>query len=329
MTDAARAPVVKRDLLVLSDLGAPGVLALLAETEMYERLRHHADHPRPLAGRCVALLFEKASTRTRVSLEVAVVELGGHPMVLTAAGSQIARGEPTEDTARVLGRSVAAIAYRTGPPERLETMARASSAPVINALSDDAHPLQVLADLYTVRSARGRLEGLRYAWVGDSSNVARSWIEAAGLLGLDLTVASPAGFGPPEAEVSAARARGGKITLSSDPVAATRGADVLMTDVWVSMGQEAEASARTAALEGYRLTRALVEGASPEAVVLHCLPAHRGEEIDADVIDGPRSFVWEQVSARLHTAKAVLAWVLGGTSAGSAAAAPTSLSRLS
>jgi ornithine carbamoyltransferase len=301
---------MKRDLLALVDLGAAGVREILAETAVYDRLRGAAEHPRPLVGQCVALLFEKASTRTRVAFEVATVELGGHPMVITAAGSQMARGEPTEDTARVLGRTVAAVAYRTSSSERLHTMARACSAPVLNALSDDGHPLQVLADLYTVQVARGRLDGLRYVWVGDASNVARSWIEAAGLLGLDLTVASPEGFGPPEAEVAAARAGGGRITVSSDAAAAARGADVLMTDVWVSMGQEAEASARRAALEDYRLTRALVESASPDAVVLHCLPAHRGEEIDADVIDGPRSFVWEQVSARLHTSKAVLAWAM-------------------
>jgi ornithine carbamoyltransferase len=302
---------MKRDLLALRDVGGAGVLELLAETAVYDRLRGTADHPRPLAGKCVALLFEKSSTRTRVALEVATVELGGHPMVITAAGSQVARGEPTEDTARVFGRTVAAVAYRTGPSSRIEAMARACSAPVINALSDDAHPLQVLADLYTVKVARGRLDGLRYAWVGDASNVARSWIEAAGLLGLDLTVASPEGFGPPEAEVAAACAAGGKVTVISDAAAAARGADVLMTDVWVSMGQEATASARIAALTSYRLTRALVDSASPEVVVMHCLPAHRGEEIDADVIDGPRSFVWEQVSARLHTSKAVLAWVMG------------------
>jgi ornithine carbamoyltransferase len=309
---------VKRDFLTLSDLGDGGVLELLDRSAFYERTRGTPEHGRPLEGMSVALLFEKPSTRTRVSLEVATVELGGHPVPLEAATSQIGRGEPIEDTARTLSRMVHGIAIRTSADERLAALARAARVPVLNALSDGAHPLQVLADLHTVRAARGSLEGLRCAWIGDASNVARSWIEAAGLLRFELALACPDGYGPPEAEVALACARGGRVTITKDASEAARGVDVLVTDVWVSMGQDDEAAARRTALGPYRVTSALVGRASRDVVVLHCLPAHRGEEIDADVVDGPRSFAWEAVEARLHTAKAALAWALASkaTSAG-------------
>lgn len=302
---------MKRDLLTLADAGAGGVPELLERSAFYERERGSTRHGRPLEGKSVALLFDKPSTRTRVSLEVATVELGGHPVQLDAATSQLGRGEPVEDTARTLTQMVHAITWRTSADAQLVALARAAGVPVINALSDDAHPLQVLADLHTVRAARGKLEGLKYAWVGDGSNVARSWIEAAGLLGLELAVACPAGYEPPAREIELATQRGGRVTVMREPAAAAAHADVLVTDVWVSMGQEAELAARRAAFTGYRVTRELVAAAAPDVMVLHCLPAHRGEEIDADVLDGPRSFVWPAVAARLHTAKAVLAWALG------------------
>jgi ornithine carbamoyltransferase len=304
--------VIKRDLLTLSDLGADGVRELLRRAEELERTRHAPNQARPLIGRTLALVFDKPSTRTRLAFEVAAVELGAHPILITPTTSQTGRGEPMEDTARVLGRLTAAVACRTDSPERLESLARACSAPVLNALTDDAHPLQTLADLYAVQAERGRLEGLRCVWVGDASNVARSWIEAAGLLGLELTLACPSGFGPPEREVEIARARGGRITVTEDPRQASRGADVLLTDVWVSMGQEREVARRKQALAAYTIDRALVAAASPEVVVLHCLPAHRGEEIEAEVLDGPRSFVWDAVEARLHVTKAALLWCLEG-----------------
>jgi ornithine carbamoyltransferase len=301
---------VKRDFLSLSDLGPGGIERILDSSREFQRLRGTAEHPRPMAGRSAALLFDKASTRTRVSLEIAVVELGGHPVVITSQGSQMARGEPLADTARVLGRQVHAITYRTFETSRIVELARASSVPVINALTDDSHPLQLLADLFTVRSVRGSLAGLSYAWVGDGNNMARSWIEAASLLGLDLRLACPEGFDPPSAEIEQARARGAKITLVRDPAQACENVDVISTDVWASMGQEDEEEARKRAFAGFRITSRFVAKASPEVVVLHCLPAHRGEEIDADVIDGPRSFVWDQAEARLHTSKAVLSWCL-------------------
>jgi ornithine carbamoyltransferase len=200
----------------------------------------------------------------------------------------------------------------------MESMIRACRAPVLNALTDDAHPMQVLADLYTVREARGRLEGLRVAWVGDASNVARSWIEACGLLGLEMTLATPEAFAPPMHEVEAARSKGAKIRLTTNAREAAEGADVLITDVWVSMGQEAERKSRIEALEPYRISRDLLSLASPDVVVLHCLPAHRGEEIDADVLDGPRSFAWDAVEARLHTSKALLEWASQGSGFGHA-----------
>ncbi|MEJ7730922.1 MAG: ornithine carbamoyltransferase [Polyangiaceae bacterium] len=303
--------MLPRHLLDLSDLGGgDGVRALLAHAACLEGARDAGGQERPLIGRTLALVFDKPSTRTRLAFEVAAVELGAHPMLITPTTSQTGRGEPLEDTARVFGRLVSAVACRTGSHAGLRTLARASSAPVLNALTDDAHPLQTLADLYTVLAERGTLEGLRYVWVGDASNVARSWIEAAGLLGLHLVLACPAGFGPPPAEVELAGARGGRVELTDDARAAARGADVLITDVWVSMGQEAEVAARRKALADYRIDRAMVGGASPEVVVLHCLPAHRGEEIAAEVIDGPRSFVWDAVEARLHVTKAALLWCL-------------------
>jgi ornithine carbamoyltransferase len=240
-----------------------------------------------------------------------VHELGGYPVVITAQGSQIGRGEPEADTARVLSRIVDIIAYRTFESARLVELARASRVPVVNALTDEAHPLQLLADLYTVKRVRGKLAGLRYAWIGDGNNMARSWIEAARLLGLELLLACPAGFEPPADEVALANQAGAKVTITRDPKAACEGADVISTDVWASMGQEHESERRKRAFAAYCVTSEMVALASKDVVVLHCLPAHRGEEIEADVIEGPRSFVWDQAEARLHTGKAVLVWALG------------------
>jgi ornithine carbamoyltransferase len=302
---------MKRDFLALSDLGKEGILPILDLAQSLAKSRKTAEHPRPLCGHSAALVFEKASTRTRVSLEIAVHELGGYPVVMTSQGSQLARGEPIADTARVLSRMVDVITLRTFSTDRLHELAKVASVPVVNALTDDAHPLQLLADLYTVRNVRGKLAGLRYAWVGDGNNMARSWIEAAGLLGLDLRLACPAGFEPPSADVELARRAGAKVTVVHDPAEACRGADVISTDVWAGMGQEDEQERRSRAFAGFRVTRELVAAAAHDVVVLHCLPAHRGEEIDDDVVEGPRSFIWDQAEARLHTGKAVLVWVLG------------------
>jgi ornithine carbamoyltransferase len=259
-----------------------------------------------LAGKSVALVFEKASTRTRVSFEVGVFELGGHAVVLSSQGSQIARGEPIEDTARVLSGYCQGIVLRTFGQERVAQLAKHASVPVINGLSDQHHPCQVATDLFTVREKFGRIDGLRYAWVGDGNNMANSWIEAAGLFGLELRLACPTGFGPDADLVRAARDRGAKLTLTTDPREAAEGAHVISTDVWASMGQEDEAAARRAAFAGYCVDRALLDRGAPDAIVLHCLPAHRGEEITGDVLDGPRSLAWIQAENRLHVGKAIL-----------------------
>jgi ornithine carbamoyltransferase len=256
-------------------------------------------------------LFEKASTRTRISLEVAVVELGGHPLVITSSGSQIARGEPVADTARVVSRMVHAVTFRTFSEERLREFVRHSSVPVLNALTDSGHPMQLLADLQTVRRKRGRLEGLRYAWIGDGNNMANSWIEASGLLGLDLVVACPSGYDPEPREVERALSLGGKVRVVRDPMEAARGADVVSTDVFASMGQESEQEERLNAFDGFCVSRELLRRAAKDFIVMHCLPAHRGEEIEDEVIEGPHSVVWDQAEARLHTAKAALEWALG------------------
>lgn len=300
-----------RHLLTLSDLGADGLKAVLDSADHWKRIRGGESLPRPLERKSVALIFEKASTRTRTSFEVAVFELGGHPLVITPAGSQIGRGEPIADTARVFSRMVHAITYRTYSDERLRDLAHHSTVPVLNALTDSSHPMQLLADLQTVRQHKGKLEGLRYAWIGDGNNMANSWIEAAGLLGLELMVACPEGYDPDARQVAVALRRGGDIHIVRDPLEAAKNADVISTDVFTSMGQEEERDKREQAFAGWRVSKEMVALARPDAVVMHCLPAHRGEEIDAEVIDGPQSVVWDQAEARLHTAKAALEWALG------------------
>ena len=300
-----------RHLTCLSDLGREGLMSMLRSAERFRSSRGSASSPRPLAGKSAALVFEKASTRTRISLEVAVSELGGHPLVITAQGSQMGRGEPIADTARVLGRMVHVITFRTSGDDRLSEMVEHAGVPVLNALTDAGHPMQLLADLMTVRRVHGDLEGLKYAWIGDGNNMANSWIEAAGLLGLELVLACPEGYDPSPTELERARARGAEVHVVRDPREAADGADVISTDVFASMGQESEQKQRLLAFEGFMVTQKLVSLASPEVTVLHCLPAHRGEEIEAEVLEGPRSFVWDQAEARLHTAKAALAWALG------------------
>ena len=283
----------------------------MLKAERRRGVRHQA-----LAGKTVALVFEKASTRTRVSFEVGVYDLGGHAVVLSSAGSQLARGEPIEDTARVLSGYCHGIMIRTFGQERVETLAKMASVPVINGLSDQHHPCQVASDLFTVREHFGDLAGLRYAWIGDGNNMAASWIEAAGLLGLQLVLACPEGYQPDPALMAQARARQaelgrGSLSLVTDPERAAAGAHVISTDVWASMGQEEEAAARQAAFASYCVDERLLALADASARVLHCLPAHRGEEISAAVIDGPASLVWDQAENRLHVQKAILERLLG------------------
>jgi ornithine carbamoyltransferase len=281
---------------------------------VWERAAHlkRARVQKTLAGKSVALVFEKASTRTRVSFEVGVFELGGYAVVITPQGSQLARGEPIEDTARVLSGYCHAIMLRTYAQDRVAALARAASVPVINGLTDDHHPCQVATDLFTVREhfSRSPIE-LLYAWIGDGNNMARSWIEAAGLFGLRLRLACPEGFAPDAGAIAAARARGADVTLTRDPREAASGAHVISTDVWASMGQEADAERRRVAFAGFVVDDALVARGAKDAVVLHCLPAHRGEEITAEVLDGARSLAWVQAENRLHVGKALLEHALG------------------
>ncbi len=271
---------------------------------------------RPLAGpRTVAVLFDKPSTRTRVSFVVGIAELGGQPLVIDAQSAQLSRGEPVADTARVLDRQVAAIVWRTFGQDRIEEMAAASAVPVINALTDAFHPCQALADLLTVRAAHGRLAGLTLTFLGDgASNMAHSYLLAGATAGLSVRIAAAPAFRPDpqvlaDAKAIAART-GGAAAVLDDPKAACADADVLATDVWTSMGQEGQEAARTAALAPYRLDEDKLALGGSGCIVLHCLPAHRGEEITAGVIDGPASRVWDQAENRLHAQKALLTWLL-------------------
>jgi ornithine carbamoyltransferase len=308
-----------RHFLSLWDLSAAEIEALIRRAEELRLLRSigvpHATRP----GRVLGMVFEKASTRTRASFEIAMFELGGHALYLSALGTQLGRGEPIRDTARVLAGYCHAIMVRTFGQEVAEELARYARVPVINGLTDLLHPCQMLADLETVVQRFGRqsddagevLRRARYAWIGDGNNMANSWIEAAGILGLDLALACPPAYQPDAGVLARARAaERGRITLTHDPVEAVRGRTVLSTDVFASMGQEAEADQRRKDFAGFCIDARLLAAADPAAIVLHCLPAHRGEEITDDVIEGPASAVWQQAENRLHAQKALIEWAL-------------------
>ena len=266
-----------------------------------------------LAGKSIAMIFEKPSTRTRVSFEVGISELGATPVVLNASELQLGRGETIEDTAQVLSRYVHAVVVRTFAQSRLEALAT-GSIPVVNALSDYAHPCQALADLQTIREYKGSLQGVKLTYVGDGNNVAHSLLEAGAMAGMHVAVATPAGYEPLPQVVDSARARaeetGARITITNDPVLAVDDADVVYTDVWASMGQESESDARALLFRPYQINAELLQAARPDAIVLHCLPAHRGEEISAEVIDGSQSVVFSQAENRLHSQKALLLTLL-------------------
>jgi ornithine carbamoyltransferase len=279
--------------------------------ELAARLKtQRYDGPKPLAGKAVAVVFEKQSTRTRLSFEVGIAELGAHPVILDAQTTQLGRGETIEDTARVLSRYVSAIVIRTFGDDRIQALAAASSVPVVNALTDGFHPCQVLADLQTVRERKGRTEGLVLTYLGDgANNMANSYLVGGAMAGMEVRIGSPAGYQPDPAVVARAEKHGTRIVVTDDPAAAAAGADVLCTDVWVSMGMSG-AEQRLADLAPYALDDDALAAAAPDAVVLHCLPAHRGEEIAASVIDGPQSAVWDEAENRLHAQKALLTWLL-------------------
>jgi ornithine carbamoyltransferase len=264
---------------------------------------------RALDGKSVALIFDRPSTRTRISFEVGVSELGGHPVVLREGEMQLSRGESVRDTALVLSRYVHAIALRTGPHETIEGLARWAEVPVINMLTEQHHPCQGLADLMTVRERFGDTDGLRLAYVGDGNNMAHSLMVLGAKAGMEVVVATPAQLAPSDAVLESVN---GSVSVTNDPAEASRGADVLYTDVWVSMGDEAEAASRRELLAPYRLDEALMAKASDRAVALHCLPAHPGEEITEGVLYGERSAVWDQAENRLHAQKALLELLVGG-----------------
>ena len=297
----------KRDFLAVTDLSREAVGRLF---DLARRMKTGAYRESPLAGKTLAMIFAKSSTRTRVSFEVGTYQLGGHALFLSSRDIQLGRGEPIPDTARVLSRYVHGIMIRTFDHAEVEQLAQHATVPVINGLTDLSHPCQLLADLFTVREALGGWEGKRVAWVGDGNNMANSWIEAAQVLGFELRLACPEGFEPNRARFEAAQQHA-KVTVTEVPEEAVEGAHVVNTDVWASMGQEGEAEARRNAFKGYTVDADLMQLAAPKAIFLHCLPAHRGEEVTADVIDGPQSRVWDEAENRLHVQKALLATLMG------------------
>ena len=268
----------------------------------------------PLVGKSLGLLFEKPSTRTRVSFETAMIQLGGSPLFISTKDTQMSRDEPIKDTARVLSRYLDALVIRTYSQDIVCEFAEFSTIPVINALTNAYHPCQVLSDLLTVIERKGTYEDLKIAWVGDGNNMAQSWINAAAVLGFKLHLACPEGYFPEEQIVAnAAKRPNARITIGSDPVAAVKDADVVNTDVWASMGQEAEQQTRKAIFAPYQVNEALLENAADDVIVLHCLPAHREEEITEEVLEGPHSAVWDQSENKLHMHKAILEILLAGS----------------
>ena len=304
---------MKRDYLSVDDL-TPGELVGLLDLSAKVKATPE-DHADRMRGKAVAMIFEKPSTRTRVSFEVAVSSSGGHAVPLSSAELQLGRGETIEDTGRVLSRYVDAIVLRTFEQERLEVLAGASTVPVVNALSDFEHPCQCLADLLAVLEIKGVLAGRTLVYLGDGNNVTHSLLLGCAKTGMHIRVATPPGFEPIPQVVHRAKeiaaATGGSVAVGNDPVEACVGADVLYTDVWASMGQESEAGERALVFPAYQIDQRKVELAKDDVSVLHCLPAHRGQEITDEVIDGPHSAVWDQAENRMHTQKALLLWLLG------------------
>jgi ornithine carbamoyltransferase len=304
-----------RHFIDLGDAGGDDVAAMI--NDAIDRKAARAGLPKgavdadaPLAGRVLALVFEKNSTRTRVSFDIAMRQLGGSVLILEAGSSQLGRGESIADTARVLSRMVDGIMLRTDDHAKIAEMARHAKVPVINGLTDKSHPCQIVADLLTVIEHGKALPGLEVAWFGDGNNVLHSILEAAGLFKFNVRVATPAGYEPDPAFVELARAGGAMVTLTQDAQAAARGADVLVTDTWVSMGQE-HAQNKLAAMAPYQVNAALLALAKPDALFLHCLPAHVGEEVSEDVFEGPRSVVFDEAENRIHAQKSVLLWSFG------------------
>jgi ornithine carbamoyltransferase len=303
-----------RHFLDIAPLTKTDLRAMLDEAHRRKRLRAgwpkaKPDEDRPLADYALAMIFQKNSTRTRVSFEMAMRQLGGAALALNAADTQWGRGETPEDTARVLSRMVDAVMVRANAHEDVLNFAAASAAPVINGLTDLSHPCQILADVMTIEERMGSVAGKTIAWLGDGNNVCASFIQAAAKFGFRLRIAAPMAYAPKSQEIAAARAAGGDVIVSDDAASAAAGADVVVTDTWVSMG-DSDKGARLAAFPAFAVDEALMARAAPNATFLHCLPAHRGEEVAGAVIDGPQSAVWDEAENRIHAQKAVLLWCL-------------------
>lgn len=296
---------MKKDVLTLRDLTGDEILGLIERA--IEIKRGGGKPQRRFEGKVLGLMFVKASTRTRVSFQTAMFRLGGSTIFMTGADTQISRNEPVKDTARVLSRYLDILAVRTYRHEELEEMANWASIPVINALTDKYHPCQILSDLMTVKEKIGRLDNFKAAWIGDGNNVANSWINAASMLGFELVLACPDGYRPDEGILGAA---GRNVRVVKEPIEAAEGADVINTDVWASMGQETEAEQRKIVFKDYRVTASIVGRARPDAIVMHCLPAHRGEEIDENVLEGHHSVVFDQAENKMHLHQALLETLL-------------------
>ena len=298
----------KRDFVAIPDLETDELLGIL---DRAHRMKAGEDDSRPLVGKTLAMIFRKSSTRTRVSFEVGTFQLGGHALFLSDSTSQMGRGESVADTAGVLSRMVDGIMIRTFAHEEAVEFGRRSTIPVINGLTDLLHPCQIMADLQTAQEEFGReLSGLRVAWIGDGNNMANSWLNGAYRFGLDLRIACPEGYDP-DPEIFQRAAAAGTATLTRDPREAAEGAQVVTTDVWASMGQEEKQKERIQAFHGFQVTSELMGLADPDSIFLHCLPAHRGEEVAADVIDGPRSRIFPEAENRLHAQKALMAELMG------------------
>jgi ornithine carbamoyltransferase len=298
----------KRDLLAIPDLSRDEIVALF---DLAALMKRGAYGKRPLAGKSLGMIFTKSSTRTRVSFEVGTFQLGGHALFLSSRDIQLGRGEPIRDTARVLSRYVDGIMIRTFAHDDVVELARHATVPVINGLTDLLHPCQVLTDLFTMHEHLGGWDGKVVAWIGDGNNMANSWLNAAAVLGFELRLACPEGYEPNHDIFEFAKTHT-NVTISEDVEAVMRGAHAVNTDVWASMGQEGEADQRALAFQGYQVTAPLMKLAAPGAIFLHCLPAHRGEEVTEDVFEGPQSRVFDQAENRLHVQKAIMATLMGG-----------------
>jgi len=303
---------LKKDFLSVYDLTKKDFDRIFSHAATLKAMLKDGIIYQPLAGRTLGMIFDKSSTRTRLSFEAGMYQLGGLAIYLNSRDTQLGRGETIADTARIISRYLDAVMIRTFAQESVEEFARHADIPVINGLTDLMHPCQIVSDLFTIVEKKGTYEGLKIVYVGDGNNVANSWIDAAAKLPFKLALACPKGYDPDARILERGKKKAPRgVSLHRDPVQAVKNADVVYTDVWASMGQEAEQEARAKVFEGYQVNRKLMQHAKPDAIVMHCLPAHRGEEISAEVLDGPRSVVWDQAENRLHVQKAILEILMG------------------